>query len=235
MNDSLRRTLALAALGLLLWGGWTSWESWRLKQQLNALEDVVRSTDLNKLLSDPPEEVKSSVDLAIRGIKLSQGREGRKSFDLKADWATLDQTSGAITVRDPDIVYRMEDDKQGRERLVYASSDVGRVEDGNQKISMSGRVHAKYDKNVLSGDLAVFLNQHNTLTFPGGASLDGPDLSGAATRLTWDLDTNILMGDHGVHMRWYPAANASSEADVTAESAPQTSDSATSVQEISQP
>ena len=94
MNDSLRRTLVLAAAGLLLWGAWTSWESWRIRQELNALKDVVRSTDLNKLLSDPPEEVKSSVDLAIRGIKISQGREGRKSFELKANWATGSELRG---------------------------------------------------------------------------------------------------------------------------------------------
>ena len=55
MNASLRRTLALAAVGLLLWGGWYGWMSWKTSQTINALKDVVRSADLNKLLSDPPE------------------------------------------------------------------------------------------------------------------------------------------------------------------------------------
>ncbi|MBR3880540.1 MAG: LPS export ABC transporter periplasmic protein LptC [Mailhella sp.] len=233
MNDSLRRTLVLAAAGLLLWGAWTSWESWRIRQELNALKDVVRSTDLNKLLSDPPEEVKSSVDLAIRGIKISQGREGRKSFELKANWATLDQNSGAVTVREPDITYWMENSGKDAERLIFASSDIGRVEDGNQKVSMSGHVRAKHEENELRGDLAVFLNQHNTLTFPGGATLNGPELSGSATRLTWNLDTNVLMGDHGVNMRWYPEAIPSPDPSSTP--TPQTSDSTSSVQEISQP
>ena len=212
MNASLRRTLALVAAGLIVWGGWYGWMSWKTSQSINALKDVVRSADLDTLLSNPPEEVKNSVDLAVRGLELSQGREGRKSFDLKAEWATLNQDSGAITMRDPDITYRMSDDEGGKPRLIYASSRIGRVEDGNQKVSMSDDVRARHEENVLTGDLAVFLNPLNKLTFPGGARLDGPELAGTCNRLTWDLNTNIIMGDHGVNMRWYPPREEGSPA-----------------------
>ena len=151
MNDSLKRTLALVVFSAVVWGGWYGWQSWKTRQALEALEDVVRSADLNKLLSDPPEEVKNSVDLAVRGIQLSQGHEGRKSFDLNADWATLNQDSGAITVREPDIQYMLESTDGEEERVIRATSDVGRVEDGNQKVSMSGNVQATYEENVLTG------------------------------------------------------------------------------------
>ena len=204
MNASLRRTLALVAAGLIVWGGWYGWTSWKTSQTINALKDVARSADLNKLLSDPPEEVKSSVDLAVRGIMLSQGRDGRKTFDLKADWATLNQDSGAITMREPDIAYRMSDDKNGAPRLIYATSNIGRVEDGNQKVSMSDNVRARHENKVLSGDLAVFHNPLNKLIFPGGAELNGPEIEGSCSQLTWDLNTNIILGNHGVKMRWYP-------------------------------
>ena len=206
MNASLRRTLALVAAGLIVWGGWYGWMSWKTSQTINALKDVARSADLNKLLSDPPEEVKSSVDLAVRGIMLSQGRDGRKSFDLKAEWATLNQDSGAITMREPDIAYRMSDSGQGTPRIVYATSKIGRVEDGNQKVSMSDEVRARHEDKVLTGDLAVFLNPLNKLTFPGGAELNSPENEGVCNQLTWDLNTNIILGNHGVSMRWYPQA-----------------------------
>ena len=221
MNDSLRRTLALVVLGAAVWGGWYGWQSWKTRQALEALENVVRSADLNKLLSDPPEEVKNTVDLAVRGIMLSQGNEGRKSFDLKADWATLNQASGAITVRDPDIHYMLENAGGGEARVIRATSDVGRVEDGNQKVSMSGKVHATYEENVLTGDLAVFLNTSRTLTFPDGAALDGPTLSGTATRLVWDLNTNILTGDQGVRMRWTPSDTDTSGGAADADTLPE--------------
>ena len=221
MNDSLRRTLALVVLGAAVWGAWYGWQSWKTRKALEALENVVRSADLNKLLSDPPEEVKNTVDLAVRGIRLSQGSEGRKSFDLNADWATLNQDSGAITVREPDIHYMLENSEGGEERVIRATSDIGRVEDGNQKISMSDNVRATYEENVLTGDLAVFLNTNRTLTFPGGAVLDGPTLSGTATRLVWDLNTNILTGDQGVHMRWIPSDTEPSDGATDAETLPE--------------
>lgn len=225
MNDSLRRTLVLVVLGAVVWGGWYGWQSWKTRQTLEAMENVVRSADLNKLLSDPPEEVKNAVDLAVRGILLSQGHEGRKSFDLNADWATLNQDSGAITVRDPDIHYMLEGAENQPERVIHAVSEVGRVEDGNQKISMSGSVKATYEENVLTGSLAVFLNTNRTLTFPEGAVLDGPTLSGTVTRLVWDLNTNILTGDQGVRMRWTPSDSApddgaAANADTSSDAAP---------------
>lgn len=210
MNDSIKRTIALVVLGVAVWGGWYGWQSWKTRLALEAMEDVVRSADLDTLLSNPPEEVRNAVDLAVRGIKLSQGHEGQKSFDLNADWATLNQESGAITVRDPDIRYMLDPASGGEERIIHATSDVGRVEDGNQKISMSGHVNTVYEENVLTGNEAVFLNSNRTLTFPDGAQLDGPTLSGTAAHLVWDLTTNVLTGDNGVRMRWTPS-DASAE------------------------
>ena len=226
MNSSLKRTLALVVLGLAVWSGWYGWQGWKTRRALEALESVARSADLNKLLSDPPEEVRSAVDLAVRGISLSQGYEGRKSFDLKADWATLNQDSGAITVREPDIQYMLKNLDSDEERIIRATSDVGRVEDGNQKVSMSGNVQATYEKNVLTGELAVFLNTERTLTFPDGAKLNGPALSGTATRLMWDLDTNTLTGNEGVRMRWMPSdsdttAGGAADAGPSSDAAPQ--------------
>ena len=229
MNDFLRRNLILIIVALVAWGGWYGWESWRTRQALNALEDVVRSTDLNELLSNPPAEVQKTVDLAIRGIRLSQGKEGRKSFELKADWATLHQESGTITVREPDILYSLKDGSEGP-RVVHATSNIGRVEDGNQKISMSDNVRAQQEQNVLTGDLAIFFNAANKLTFPGGAELNGPDLSGSCAQLTWDLNTNILLGNHGVKMRWYPSVRQaeSSHAEEATSTVPALERSATS-------
>ena len=222
MNASLRRTLALAAVGLLVWSGWYGWMSWKTSQSIHALKDVVRSADLDKLLSDPPAEISSTVDLAIRDLTLSQGLEGRKSFDLKAKWAALNQESGDVTVREPDIVYMMESDKDDSPRTVHATSKIGRVEDGNQKVSMSENVRAQHEENVLTGDSAVFINQLNKLTFPGGANLNGPELSGSCARMTWDLNTNILMGDHGVKMRWYPPKQEEASPEETSDAAKDT-------------
>ena len=222
MKDSWRRTLLLVLLLLLFWGGWYGWQSWKTSRTLNALADVVRSADINKLLSDPPDIVKNSVDLAVRGIQLSQGSDGSKSFNLDADWATLNQDSGAITVRDPDIRYFLRSENGEKQREVHAISLLGRVEDGNQRVSMEEDVKVTSEENTLTGRIAVFLNEKRTLTFPEGATLDGPELSGHTAVLQWDLNTNILTGTGGVRMRWLqkPAETpAESEAAVLSEGA----------------
>ena len=220
MNDSLKRTLALLAIVLTAWGGWYGWQSWKTRQALEAMKNIVRSADLDKLLTSPPKEVKNAVDLAVRGIRLTQGNAGQKTFDLNADWATLNQESGAITVRDPDIRYRLDTTAEEGERIIHATSKIGRVEDGNQKVSMSEEVTATYEENTLTGDLAVFLNNKRTLTFPHSAHLDGPALSGTASLLVWDLNTNILTGTQGVRMRWTPSRPESPD-EKSAAAAPQ--------------
>ena len=172
------------------------------------------------------------MDLAVRGIELSQGANGRKSFQLTADWAALNQQSGSITVRQPDIVYTMEADIDGSPRVVHASSRIGRIEDGNQKVSMLEEVRAECEDNVLSGDLAVFFNSSRTLSFPGGAELNGPAIHGDAAFLIWDLDTNILTGNYGVSIRWTPSPAETAGGDT--EAATPNADAPMGAQEASQ-
>ncbi len=205
MKSSLRRMVLPTAVLLLAWGCWYGWQSWKTHQALNALANVVRSADINELLSDPPDVVKNTVDLAVRGVQLSQGREGSKSFDLDADWATLNQESGAITVRDPVVCYFLHSEGDGKPCEVHAVSLLGRVENGNQHVSMEDDVKVTYEERVLTGRIAVFRNEERTLTFPEGAVLDSPGLSGQATVLQWDLDTNIITGTRGVRMHWVPS------------------------------
>lgn len=50
MSGRLRAIASLVILGILLWGGWFGWESWRLNKVRAALTEVVQSTDLDALL-----------------------------------------------------------------------------------------------------------------------------------------------------------------------------------------
>ncbi len=206
MTPSLRRTLLLAAILLPAWAGWYGWQSWKTSRELNRLADVVRSGELDKLLNDPPEEVRSNVDLAIRGIVLRQGKEGKKNFELRADWATLNQKSNDVTVRDPDVFYTLNAKGKGKDgRVVRARSRIGRIENNSSTISMSGSVQADSGGNSLSGREAVYRNDIRTLDFPDGADLKGESIEGSAKRLVWDLSDNTISGKTGVHVRWFPS------------------------------
>jgi hypothetical protein len=206
MSGAWRRNLFLAAVLLAAWAGWYGWQSWKLERDLNRLADVVRSKELDTLLTDPPEEIRSNVDLAVRGVSLSHGKDGRKTFELKADWATLDQKTNDVTVRDPDAVYVLDPSKSGGgERRVHATSKIGRVENGNARVSMSGDVKAVSEANTLFSSEAVYVNDLRVLEFPSGARLKGEDIEGESGHLAWDLNDNTITGSRGVKVRWFPS------------------------------
>ncbi len=206
MSGAWRRTLFLAAALLLAWAGWYGWQSWKLERELNRLADVVRSKELDTLLRDPPEEIRSNVDLAVRGVSLRHGKDGRKTFELKAEWATLDQKTNDVTVREPDAVYVLDPAKGGGgERSVHATSHIGRVEDGNARVSMSGDVKAVSEADTLFSSEAVYVNDLRVLEFPSGARLEGEGIEGDAGHLAWDLNDNTITGSRGVKVRWFPS------------------------------
>ena len=226
MSGAWRRNLFLAAVLLLAWAGWYGWQSWKLERELNRLADVVRSKEIDTLLTDPPEEIRSNVDLAVRGVSLSHGKDGRKTFELKADWATLDQKTNDVTVREPDAVYVLDPAKGGgAERIVHATSHIGRVENGNSRVSMSGDVKAVSETNTLFSSEAVYVNDVRVLEFPSGARLKGEGIEGESGHLAWDLNDNTITGSRGVKVRWFP-----SEGDGPAQDPPAVPGSAGGVQ-----
>ena len=208
MKKSFVSFLVLLLVAAAGWGGYLAWQSWRAKQALTRLTEVAKSADLDQLLHNPPDGLEEAIDLALRGVRLSQGEAGRESWTLDADWATLRQESGLVQVRDPVIRYAMGDpsatDVPPEERQVVVTAEAGRVEDNNTRLTMEGNVRAEYQNEVLTGPVATFRNDTRVLTFPDGARLTGPVLAGSAGVLRWSLATNILDGEQGVDVVWTP-------------------------------
>lgn len=208
MKKSLVSILVLLFLAAAGWGGYLAWQGWRAQQALNRLTEVVQSTDLDNILRNPPDGLEEAIDLALRGVRLSQGEAGRESWTLDADWATLRQESGLVQVRDPVIRYALghpgDSEAPAGERQVVVTADTGRVEDNNSLMTMQGNVRATYQDETLTGPVAVFRNDTRILTFPDGANLAGPVLAGDAGVLRWSLATNILEGEQGVDVVWTP-------------------------------
>lgn len=208
----MKKTLVTFLIPLLIaaagWGGYLAWQRWRAGQALTRLTEVAKSADLDQLLHNPPDGLEEAIDLAVRGVRLSQGEAGRESWTLDADWATLRQESGLVQVRDPVIRYVMGDladpDVPPEERQVIVTAETGRVEDNNTRLTMQGKVRAEYRDEVLTGPVATFRNDTRILSFPEGARLAGPVLEGSAGVLRWNLTTNILDGEQGVDVVWTP-------------------------------
>ena len=222
MTSRIRLLLAPALLAACMGGAYLGWQAWQSGRALNALSEVVQSMDMEAILRGKVDalpggkkEGGDTVDLALRGISLSEGENGFELWRLRAAWATLRQEADKVDLSSPHVQYRMGDGEAAPDDPA-AYLDVtalgGLIEEGNSRVTLRGDVRAVHDGNVLTGPEAVFLNNTRVLTFPEGAVLDGPTLSGTAKLLRWNVSTNILEGEGGVSMLWTPRSGESSPA-----------------------
>lgn len=188
MTSRIRLLLAPALLAACMGGAYLGWQAWQSGRALNALSEVVQSMDMEAILRGKVDalpggkkEGGDTVDLALRGISLSEGENGFELWRLRAAWATLRQEADKVDLSSPHVQYRMGDGEAAPDDPA-AYLDVtalgGLIEEGNSRVTLRGDVRAVHDGNVLTGPEAVFLNNTRVLTFPEGAALDGPTLSG---------------------------------------------------------
>ncbi len=215
MPGRFRPLFAPVLVAACMGGAYLGWQAWQSGRALNALTEVVQSLDMEAILrgkmnglSDEEKEGEdSTVDLALRGISLSEGENGFELWRLKAEWATLRQKADKVDLGSPHVLYRVGDagaDAADPANSLDVTARSGLIEDGNTRVTLRGNVRAEHDGNVLTGPEAIFLNNTRVLTFPDGAELVGPTLSGNARVLRWNASTNILEGEGGVSMIWIP-------------------------------
>uniref|UniRef100_B8DJR5 LPS export ABC transporter periplasmic protein LptC n=1 Tax=Nitratidesulfovibrio vulgaris (strain DSM 19637 / Miyazaki F) TaxID=883 RepID=B8DJR5_NITV9 len=188
-----RRTLLVLLLMALVVGGAAAWR-WQAGVR-KALETAIAggATDSATL--------EEAVGVAMKGIELVQGEKGIELWRLKATWAQLRQSNNIIDVDSPDIVYQMDG---GRQVRILAKK--GEVQQQAQTMRMWDDVHATHDSHDLFARLMVYNGTSRTMYFPEGARIEGQSLSGNATRLEWDMTSDVLRGSGGVTMLLTPRA-----------------------------
>lgn len=186
-----RRTLLILLLVALLVGGAAAWR-WQAGMR-QALESAISGgvTDATTL--------EEAVGVAMKGIELVQGEKGIELWRLKATWAQLRQSNNVIDVDSPDLVYQMDG---GRQLRIVARK--GEVQQQIQMMRMWDDVHATHDRHELFARLMVYNGTSRTMYFPEGARIEGQSLSGNATKLEWDMASDVLRGSDGVSMLLAP-------------------------------
>lgn len=188
-----RRTLLILLLVALVVGGAAAWR-WQAGMR-QALETAISGGHAD------PATLEEAVGVAMKGIELVQGEKGIELWRLKATWAQLRQSNNVIDVDSPDIVYQMDGGKQVR---ILAKK--GEVQQEAQMVSMWDDVHATHDRHELFARLMVYNGTSRIMYFPEGARIEGQSLSGNATRLEWDMASDVLRGSDGVTMLLTPRA-----------------------------
>ena len=78
----------------------------------------------NTSILDIPDYSRDTVNLALRDIFIYQGSNGTESWRLKAEWATLRQTTSVLNLSQPILLYRTGDKKPSNNTANRTSTEI---------------------------------------------------------------------------------------------------------------
>lgn len=132
----------------------------------------------------------SALDLALKGISLSQGEGGFELWSLKAEWANLYKAEGFIVVVQPRLTYFLRDE-QGAELKVR--SEKGDIKQDEQILRFMDKVKVTTEDKLLTGDLLVYNGTAKTMTLPQGGFFSTKSASGRADVISWHIDEKRIV------------------------------------------
>ncbi|MDR0338681.1 MAG: LPS export ABC transporter periplasmic protein LptC [Desulfovibrio sp.] len=140
------------------------------------------------------QEDKSSLELALKNINLSQGEGGFELWRLKAQWANMQQQDGGIFVEQPQLTYFMGED--GKE--LHVRSDQGDIAQESHILRFFQNVRVTQDDNILTGQILVYNGTAKTMTFPDGGAFNTKNADGQANRIIWFVNEQRLEAEGNV-------------------------------------
>lgn len=133
-------------------------------------------------------EGEQTLDLALKGVNLSQGEGGFEIWRLKAEWANVRKQGEAVIVEQPRLVYFM--DEGGK--TLHVSSSTGDINQKSQILRFISNVRIMQEDKVVTGDLLVYNGSRKTMTFPDGGDFISPGITGHAAQVEWDLNSRLI-------------------------------------------
>lgn len=202
-------------------------------EHVNTVRDVFNTTQpkssmSNIYLKGIPDYTDDAITLALRNISISQGKEGKESWRLQAEWATLRQSSAVMRVHKPYLQYQLTNSKKSTQKkssknnklsslankgqynknnanTLIIHSQNGFVFDNNTKIRLIQKVQAKNQSNQINSDILDYNDTTNMAIFSESPIFSGEDVTGKALELSWDLNNNRITGKGGVEFTWSSA------------------------------
>ena len=169
-------------------------------QQANRTE--VRLS-VNKVELSPEQ----AMDLTLKGVNLSQGKEGQESWKLKAASAQYAQEEGIIQLHKPEITYYLPPDRE----IVVVTSVRGEMEQKQNNAKLWEDVIVTRAGGQIRSEQLFYTGKTNSLSIPDKARFNGPDMFGTAHDVVWDLTTNILTAERDVDVTLLLPVNSEQE------------------------
>jgi LPS export ABC transporter protein LptC len=151
------------------------------------MRQQVPETELNKV-----EDIRA--DLSLGGIELSQGREGRTLWKLKAENGTYRKDSQVVLLRRPKVTYFREDNPEP----ILISGPRGRVDQARDTAVIFPGVRMTKGEAVVTAENATYLGKERKIIFRGGVNVSRNASELNATRMEYFLDREFLRAFGGV-------------------------------------
>ena len=162
---------------------------------LNSEPQGNASLQENQELGDLVGEDKA-INIAVRGIILTQGEKGEETWRLNATSASFDQASGKLIIHQPRVTYFL----KGKNSELLIQSRVGRLNQADSEVEMWDNVRLDEAENVLTTSKAIYNGNTSMLNLPEPVEFFNPQFAGSANQADWNLNTQVLSANGNVHV-----------------------------------
>lgn len=161
------------------------------------------------------------IGLAMQGISVSYGEEGKEEWAVFAKWATMHQQSSVVQMENPLMWHRTGDNpvlfsaaaaqngmylKDIADKVVIEAKR-GLIYNENTKVLLQEDVRAKQEANSVTGSVLNYDSIERVAVFPEKADFAGEGLAGRAEVLSWNMHENKIYGKGSVYVEWTPSDN----------------------------
>lgn len=137
-----------------------------------------------------------NVDLSLTGVTLSQGKDGRKLWNLDAAGADYAEDGDELTLNAPVITYWGEDGDEP----VRVMAPKGQVWQKEDRARMWDGVNATRGEYRMRSDAMNYYGQNRTVVLSGDIGLESDAMRGRADTLTYYLDTGDFLAQGDVQV-----------------------------------
>lgn len=152
------------------------------------------STFVDPELAEVIEE--DAVNIAMRGVTLTQGESGEETWLLNATSASLDQDSGKITIVQPRVTYFL----KNKDADLFIQARLGRLDQAESHVEMWDDVRVDESDNILTTSRAIYNGNTHILTLPEALEFFNPQFTGSSNQAEWNLNTNVLTAKGNVRV-----------------------------------
>lgn len=161
------------------------------------------------------------IGLAMQGISVSYGEEGKEEWAVFAKWATMHQQTSVVQMENPLMWHRTGDNsvlfssasaqngmylKDIADKVVIKAKR-GLIYNENTKVLLQEDVKATQEANIVSGPYLNYDSIEQVAVFPEKADFAGEGLAGRAEVLSWNMHENKIYGKGNVYVEWMPSDN----------------------------